>query len=118
MMKALISLMSLCLIITIISELVMAFFLGVRNKKDFLNIVLVNILTNPLVVSFPFFLNVSYGLFYRNIALIILEILAFFLEGIIYQKYLNFIKINPFVLSFILNGFSYAFGEIINYFLF
>ena len=88
----------------------------IRDKKDILNILLVNIVTNPLVVSVPVLFNVVYGLFERNICLLILEILAVLLEGIVYKKYLNFKKINPFILSILLNLSSYLVGEIINNF--
>ena len=39
-----------CLLLTIIIELVVALILSVRDKKDILNIILVNVLTNPVVV--------------------------------------------------------------------
>ena len=105
-----------CLLITIIIEIIFALLLKIRDKKDILNILLVNIVTNPLVVSVPVLFNVVYGLFERNICLLILEILAVLLEGIVYKKYLNFKKINPFILSILLNLSSYLVGEIINNF--
>ena len=105
-----------CLLITIVIEIIVALLLKIKDKKDILNIILVNIVTNPLVVSVPVLFNVVYGLFERNICLLILEIFAVLLEGIIYKKYLNFKKINPFILSMLLNLSSYLVGEIINNF--
>lgn len=105
------------LICTIIIELVVAIILGIRNKKDILNIVLVNIITNPLVAVIPVYFNFFYSLKMRNTVLIILEILTLIFEGYIYKKYLNYKKLNPFILSLILNCGSYFIGEVINRFL-
>lgn len=102
------------LMITIVLELLGSLIVGVRNKKDLLNIILVNILTNPLLNSIVLFVNVLYGIFYRNIVLYILEILVVIVEGVIYKKYLSFKKINPFLLSLILNITSYGLGLLIN----
>lgn len=102
-----------CLLITISVELFMAFILGYR-KRDLLNVLLVNILTNPLLNSLVIYVNVYYGLRYRNIILYILEIVVVFVEGLIYQKYLKKRIINGYVLSFILNLLSYVIGLIIN----
>ena len=107
-----------CLIITLIIEIIIAFIIGVRNKKDFLNITLVNVLTNPLVVSISIYINIRYGLELRDMWIIFLELSAFIIEGIIYYKVLNYKKINVFVVSLILNGSSYFIGEIINYIIF
>lgn len=103
-----------CLICTIIIEIFVAFLIGIKNKKDLLNILLVNIVTNPIVSSIPVYFNVFYNLKIRNISLIILEILTLFTEGVIYKKYLKYKKINPFLISLILNLSSYLIGEIIN----
>lgn len=105
------------LICTIIIELVVSIILGIRNKKDILNVILVNIITNPLVAVIPVYFNFFYSLKMRNIALIILEILTLIFEGYIYKKYLNFKKLNPFLISLILNCGSYFIGEVINRFL-
>lgn len=104
-----------CLIVTLIIEIIVAFILGVRNKKDFINIVLINILTNPLVVSISIYINIRYGLEIRNMWIIFLELSAFIIEGITYYKVLNYKKMNVFLLSLLLNFSSYFIGELINY---
>lgn len=104
-----------CLILTIIIEVIIGLILKIKNKKDILNIILVNIITNPIVVSIPVYINIKFGLLERNISLIILEILTLFVEGFIYKKVLNYKKINPYLISLILNMSSYLIGEIINY---
>lgn len=105
------------LVCTIIIELLVAILLGIRNKKDILNVILVNVITNPLVAVIPVYFNCFYSLKMRNIVLIILEILTLIFEGYVYRKYINYKKINPFILSLILNSCSYFIGEVINRFL-
>jgi len=103
-----------CLLCTIVIETVIALICGVRKKKDILNVVLVNILTNPIVVSLPVLLGYNFGVKWQITSLIILEIITLISEGFIYSKVLDFKKINPYVLSIILNLGSYLIGEVIN----
>ena len=100
-----------CLVCTIIIELVIALILGVRDKHDMLNILLVNIVTNPIVVSLPILMLVKYGYNARMITLYILEILTVLIEGFIYKKTLEYKKVNPFILSLLLNLGSYSIGK-------
>lgn len=106
--------MLICLISTILIETLISFILRVKTKKDYLNIIAVNILTNPLVVSVSVLIQVMFGLKIKQISLIILEILAVITEGFIYHKYLDYKKINGFILSLILNISSYTIGLLIN----
>lgn len=106
--------MARCLLFTILIELIVALILGVRDKKDILNIILVNTMTNPLLVSVTVY--ITYNRIFNRI--VILELLVVIIEGFTYKKILNFKKINPFVLSLILNASSYFIGEIINYFIY
>ena len=103
----------ICLLSTIVIELLFALLLGVRKKIDIVNIILVNILTNPIVSTLPLFINIRYGIKARNITLVVLEVATVLIEGFIYKKYLNYKKINPYLLSFILNCASYFLGLII-----
>lgn len=103
-----------CLLYTIIIELTVALILHVKNKKDLLNVILVNILTNPVVVLVPVLIYYKYGLLAKNITLYSLEILAVLIEGFIYMRVLKYKKINPYILSLLLNLSSYLIGEIIN----
>ena len=103
-----------CLLCTIIIECIIGFIIGVRNKKDFLNIILVNIVTNPIVVSVPIYVMINYDYNARYTTLYILEVLAVIVEGLIYSKVLKYKKINPFLISLILNLGSYFIGEVIN----
>ncbi len=102
--------MILCLTVTILTELLTALILKIYNKTDILNIVLVNILTNPLLVSLLYLVFLKYGVIAKIIFEIAMEILIFIVEGAIYKKYLKYDKINPFLISFILNATSYFIG--------
>lgn len=102
------------LLFTIIIEIIVALILKIKDKKDILNIILVNAITNPIVVTIPVYFNYEYGLKERNISLQILELLTLLFEGTIYKKYLKNKKINPYIISLILNLSSYLVGEIIN----
>lgn len=106
-----------CLLLTIIIELVVGLILGIRNKKDIINIILVNVITNPIVVITPIIVYLRFGYKFEIITLIILEILTVLIEGLIYKKTLKYNKINLILFSLILNICSYSIGEIINKFL-
>ncbi len=105
-----------CLIITIVIELTVGLLIGVRDKKDLLNIILVNIMTNPVVVSVPVLILLLCGTTTRWISLAVLEILTVMAEGLVYFKFFKYKKINGFLVSFILNIASYGIGEILNRF--
>ncbi len=103
-----------CLFFTIAIETSLALILQVRNKKDLINVILVNVITNPIVVILPYVVGIIYNMKYRLILLAILELWAFLLEGFFYKKYLIYKKINPYILSLILNICSYLLGDVIN----
>lgn len=106
--------MIIALIFTILIELCFSFVLKVKHKKDFLNIVLVNIVTNPIATLIPYIVGLYYGLMFRWILLLFLELFAFLFEGYIYKMYLHYNKINSYLLSLLLNMSSYLIGEVIN----
>ena len=115
MINKLLIYMLISLVCTIIIECVAAKILKVKDKNDFINIILVNIMTNPIVTSFSFAINVFMGLFYKKIFMIFIEIVVFIVEGFIYTKTLNYKKINGYKLSMILNLSSYLIGFLIIY---
>lgn len=103
-----------CLVFTILIEVVVGLIIGVRDKKDILNIALVNVFTNPLVTSIPVLIYINFRYIPYIISLILLEIFALASEGFIYSKVLKYKKINPFIISLILNLSSYLIGLLIN----
>lgn len=103
-----------CLLITIIAECTLASTFKFK-LKDLIVILLVNVLTNPLLVSITFSIGIFFGNIYRGVTTIILEILVLIIEGFIYKKVLIDKRINPYLLSLILNLTSYLTGGLINY---
>lgn len=97
--------------ITIIIETLLAYILKIREKEDLLNIIIINFITN---VALNIFIIISSILFNKLIInIILLEILIIVVEGIFYKKKLSYKKINPFLISLILNTVSYLFSIII-----
>lgn len=110
--------MCVSLFFTLVIELLGAYFIGVRKRLDFINIFLVNVLTNPLVVSISFFINIWYGLFWKRVVLLFLELGAFLIEGFTYKRVFSYQKVNGYIVSLLLNGCSFLLGNIINFFLY
>lgn len=102
------------LFFTLIIEIAVAFLIKIRKPKDILNVGLVNVLTNPIVVSSTFLTGFFFGNDARTAAIIILEIAVLIGEALIYGKTLSSKRINPFLISLILNVASYFSGEILN----
>ena len=102
-----------CLVLTILVELVISLLIGIVKRRDLLNVILVNVVTNPLVVSLPILVMLMYGIRGRIITLIVLEILTFLFEGFVYSKVLDYKKLNPYIISLLLNLGSYLLGEVI-----
>jgi hypothetical protein len=114
MMLKLISALAISLGLTLVLESAFFFIVGMRNRKDFLLLLLVNIITNPVVV-------LTYSLFvqYTNLApvivLIPLELFAIIAEGCYYKKYgLSFKR--PYFFSIGANAFSYCIGLLLQLF--
>ena len=104
------------LLLTIIIELIISLLIGIRNKKDILNIIVVNIMTNPIVVLIPLVIRMLTNNLYSMIFLFLLEVITLFIEGIVYKNNLCYKKINWFLLSLLLNMCSFLFGLILNIF--
>lgn len=106
-----------CLIITILIEVGFALILGLR-KKDLVNVILVNVLTNPLFNSIHPLIMFKWGDDAQIYSILILEVLIVIGEGAIYSKVLKNNKINAYAISLILNVLSFVLGTFINYNLF
>lgn len=100
------------LLLTILLEVPAGYALGARKSKKVITILLANIITNPLVCYFRLCLI----LFFSNMesaGVLFLEFLAFWAEGFMFSKFNTFDKRNPYLVSLILNLFSFSIGEII-----
>lgn len=91
------------LFLTLLFECTAAYLYGIKKKKDLFLIVLVNIVTNPLLVLFSLFLmyHLSIGKAYL-ITYLILEPIVVYAEYRFFSSFLESEK-DPFRLSVLLN---------------
>ena len=99
------------LVLTIFIELGISLLLGIRKRNDINNIIYINCITN---IVLNYIINILSIIFYKNIFIVyvilgILEILVIFIEYIYYKNNLKY-KINPLLLSIILNTLSFTIG--------
>lgn len=108
----------LALLFTIIIEISISILLNVRIKNDILNIVFINIVTNPLLNCF---LLIMSSIIKSNtviwILIIICELLVVIVEYKYFKNKLIFNKLNRLLFSFILNGFSFGIGLVVTNYL-
>ena len=96
------------LALTLALEIGFFFLTGKRNKKDLLLVVMVNVLTNPVVVLL-YWLAALYTTWNTTIVKIPLELFAFLTEGFYFRKYGQSFK-RPFLFSLAANAFSFLLG--------
>ena len=106
--------MAICLLLTILIETGIAALCGVRKKEDLLCVLLVNVLTNPLLVVSLYWIGWQYGAHTRKICEYGMEIAVVLIEGLIYHAMLKCRKPRPLLLSLLLNGASYGTGLLMN----
>ena len=101
-----------CLALTVIIEALAALVCGVRTRRGQFTVLLANIITNPLMNSILTAVSflISPAAYYWF--LVPLEAAVVLAEGLIYKKTLQ-IKMNPFLLSLILNLCSYFLGTLV-----
>lgn len=104
--------LGISLSLTIALEFLFAVLVGIRNKKDLLLLILVNILTNPPTVLI-YYLLAFYTSWNKWLIQIPLEILVIFVEATYYKSYGKEFR-RPFLFSLLANMFSYGIGIILN----
>ena len=104
--------MAWCLSLTLVLELFAAAVLGLRGR-DLLFVVLANVVTNPVLVSVTTLVFTLRGLTTYYVSLVFFEAAAVLTEGLIFKFALK-PKLNPFLLSLLLNVFSALIGNVIN----
>ena len=114
MNQPLIASLVVSLLLTIVLETGFSLLAGKRNQKDLLLIMLVNILTNPVVVLL-YWLAKLYTDWNIIIIMILLELFAVLAEGYCYKKYGQDFK-RPYIFSFSANMFSCWTGVLIQLF--
>ena len=108
-----ITLCLIALLLTLIIELAVAFFLGYKTKKILISIICINLITHPLFCYF-LWINFNINLIPINyFSITVLEILITLIESLLLllalkQKYLTMLK-----LSFAMNFMSYIVGLIL-----
>ncbi len=100
--------LALSLGLTLLIELPLALFLGLRKGLDLLCVVLVNVVTNPSLVLILNLVSMQRVPPWYLIAL--LELAAVAVEALFYRKCLSRCPISPVLFSLILNGISYLGG--------
>jgi len=110
-MSHMIHALALSLALTLALETGFFFLTGKRGKKDLLLVVLVNVLTNPVVVLI-YWLAVLYTGLNGAIIKIPLELFAILTEGYCYKKYGRGFR-RPYLFSAAANMFSYWAGVLI-----
>jgi len=108
---ALLTSLAVSLALTLALEAGFFLIAGKRDKKDLLLLILVNILTNPVVVL-AYWLAVLYTDYHAVIIIVPLEVFAVLVEGCFYRKYSRSFK-RPYLFSLAANVFSYGAGLLI-----
>ena len=107
----LLSSLAISLALTVLLETGFFLLAGKRHKKDLVLLVLVNVLTNPVVVL-SFWLITHYTNWNPYLSLIPLEVFAVLTEGYYYKKYGKEFR-RPFLFSLAANAFSFGLGELL-----
>ena len=111
MTQQLLTSLGLSLALTLLFESIFFFIVGKRSKWDFLLLLLLNILTNPVVVM-SWHLARMYTKLNLLVVLVFLETAAIVIEGGFYRKYAETIK-RPFCFSLAANACSFGAGKLI-----
>ncbi|MBP5490362.1 MAG: hypothetical protein J6Y10_07170 [Lachnospiraceae bacterium] len=102
---------SFCLLGTLLIEVPLALVFGVRGWDNIEKVVLINILTNPVLVTILLLLNrMKAEIDVIFLVQFVLEIVVVILEGVFYRRKLQKVRRNPFLLSAVLNAVSYGAG--------
>lgn len=99
-------------ILTLIVEYIIIKLIFVK-KKVFIPVLLVNMLTNPFVVYIYNIMSV-YSLKYKDIILIVLELLVVIVEGYVYKYLLEINWKKALIVSFISNIVAYLIGILLS----
>ena len=111
MTQTLLSSLAISLLATLVLEAGFFWLTGKRNKRDFLLLVLVNLVTNPVVVLLLYLTYWFTNLNYIAVT-VVLELSAVLVEGLYYKKFGQEFK-RPFLFSLGANAFSYGIGLIV-----
>ncbi|NLC89909.1 MAG: hypothetical protein GX681_07600 [Clostridiaceae bacterium] len=111
MSRQLLTSLGLSLALTLLFESLFFFIVGKRSKWDWLLLLLLNVLTNPVVVMSWYLLR-AFTKLNLLLVLVFLETAAVVVEGCFYRKYAETIK-RPFCFSLAANACSFGAGKLI-----
>lgn len=97
------------LVMTWILELGFAWCMHLRDKEELKLVLLVNFITNPIVVSLYWML---YRTVHPTLLTVILEVSAVLAEAFCYHRFSHQVK-HPLLFSILINTFSYLTGVLI-----
>ena len=83
------------------------------KRKVYIPVLLVNMLTNPLVVYIYNIMSI-YSFFYKDIAVVFLELMVVIVEGYVYKYLLEIKWKKALIISFISNVVAYLVGILIS----
>ena len=104
--------LGMSLFLTLVLELCTGYLCGIRGKKDFVLLALVNILTNPFVVM-SYYLVIHYSHMNRLAIVGILELGAILTEGYYFRTYGRTFT-HPMLFALCANLFSFSIGQLLN----
>ena len=107
MLTLLLPALGISLALTLILESIFALIWGIKGRRDWLLLLLVNVITNPIVVT------LHYCVSSRWIFVLILEVSAVLAEWLAYRRWGKTTR-PAFLLSLCANCFSYFSGLLIN----
>lgn len=102
------------LLLTLIIESIVAFFVGIRKEDDFKTVIIANVITNPIVVFIANLCALANNIWLYFFVVLIMEIWAVLIEAFIFKKHLKYKEKPALAISIINNGLSFAFGIIIS----
>ena len=99
-------------LIVLVTELSVSFLLGIRTIREAITVILINIITNPIVVVLSLLLTF---MFYewRVFGNFILEIAVVFSEGYMFGRFNIFNNKNTYLCALLLNTISFLAGELL-----
>jgi len=103
--------LALSLVLTIVLETAFFLLAGKRDRKDLLLLMLVNIITNPIVVLLHW-IAVAYTNWNIVFVIVLLELFAILTEGYYYKKHGRDLH-HPYLFSTAANMFSFSTGVVI-----
>lgn len=113
MSRAIPASLAVSLMLTIAFEIGFFLLTGKRDKKDLLLLVLLNALTNPLVVLLYWIASIHTN-WNTSVIKMPLELFAILTEGYYYQKY-GCVFRRPYIFSIAANMFSFWLGVLLQY---